>query len=217
MTDSAVLTNPTLTVDLKDSRDSTHLSEHPVRTVTTGEEEQISRAQQGDVAAFDWLILQYRDRSMRLASQIMRRPSEAEDVVQEAFLIAFTQIRKFRHGCTFYTWFYRIVVRLCLNRMRTAEWKNSEANATRANEGSVIPCGFAAAPSENRILVDSLMDRLAPALRGALILREVEGLDYEEIAQALEIPVGTVRSRLSAARLQFQTMWLEIQKETQNV
>src|SRR5262245_40647301 len=82
----------------------------------------LEKAKRGDSAACDWLMTRYRERVIRLAAHVLRRPAEAEDLAQEAFLRAFSQITDFRGDCAFYTWLYRIVVRLCLNRMRTPFW-----------------------------------------------------------------------------------------------
>ncbi len=183
--------------------------------VEANESHYIRRAQQGDMEAFDWLIARHRDRALRLAFQILRQHSDAEDLVQEAFLRAFAQIRSFRLDCTFYTWLYRIVVRLSINRMKSPDWQRSVQN--ELIDINSIPSHSQPAPSENRMLVEKLLSRLSPPLRLTLILREMEGLEYEEIASTLNIPVGTVRSRLSAARAQFQSLWLQIQEETQNV
>lgn len=186
----------------------------PSTQVTAIESHWIRRAQQGDLAAFDWIISQYRERAVRLAAHVLRRPSEAEDIVQEAFLRAFAQIGTFRSDCSFYTWFYKIVVRLCLNRMRTPEWRNRSRCDQELDERR--DRAHTPGPTETRAVVEMLLDQLSPPLRATLVLREVTGLDYEEIAVALSIPVGTVRSRLNAARYHFRLLWLQIQEETRN-
>jgi RNA polymerase sigma-70 factor (ECF subfamily) len=173
----------------------------------------IARARQGDVAAFDWLATRYRARAVRLAAHVLRRPSEAEDVAQEAFLRAFTQIRSFRGDAAFYTWLARIVIRLCLNRMRHPGWYRERAPRDEIDYGET-PQQQTAEQIDTRLLIDALLDRLSPPLRIALVLREVEGLDYQEIADTLQIPVGTVRSRLNAARTQFRTLWQSVLEET---
>lgn len=176
----------------------------------------VCRAQAGEIAAFDWLMQRYRERAIRLAAHILRRPSEAEDLAQEAFLRAFGQIRAFRGDAAFYTWLYRIVVRACLNHMRTPNW-NREHNAL-LDESYLIgiePSGVT--QSENRLLIEALLDNLSPPLRAALVLRELEGLSYEEIAETLEVPVGTVRSRLNAARAQFRALWQKAMEEANHV
>lgn len=189
----------------------------PMSRVDAEEQDWLERARAGEIAAFDWLMNRYRNRAVRLAAHILRRPAEAEDLVQEAFLRAFWQIRDFRGDAAFYTWLYRIVVRLCLNRMRTPDWSRERAltDHTEAVRSGDAPSE--AELSETRLLIEALLDRLTPPLRAALVLRELEGLDYEEIAATLQIPVGTVRSRLNAARSQFRTLWQRAMEEMTHV
>jgi RNA polymerase sigma-70 factor (ECF subfamily) len=168
----------------------------------------IVRARIGDEAAFAWLLDRYRARAMRLAMQVLGRPDEAEDAAQEAFIRAFRNIRSFRGESRFATWFFHIVLRVCLDKKRLKRWE-SEIAWDDAIEPAAPPDA-----ADTRMVVRSLLDRLSPPMRAALILREVEGLEYEEIAHALGIPVGTVRSRLSAARARFRTMWGQIVEET---
>ena len=177
----------------------------------------LARARQGDVAAFEWLMNRYRDRAIRLATHILRRPTEAEDVAQEAFIRAFAQIRNFRGDAAFYSWLYTIVARLCLNRMRQPRWFREWESA---KEEQAYTGGAGMEKEEQyaeRLLIESVLDQLSPPLRAALALRELEGMDYDEIAFALNIPVGTVRSRLNAARGQFRTLWERALKEAANV
>lgn len=177
----------------------------------------LQRARAGELAAFDWLMTRYRDRAVRLAAHVLRRPAEAEDLAQEAFLRAFSQIRDFRGDAAFYTWLYRIIVRLSLNRMRHPDW-HLEFEAVDDQEWIGPPSVPSETDrSETRLLIEVLLDRLTPPLRAALVLRELEGLDYDEIAETLEIPVGTVRSRLNAARTQFRTLWLRAMEEVTHV
>ena len=173
----------------------------------------IARALAGDESGFRWLLDRYRDRAIRLAAHILRSPLEAEDAAQEAFVKAFRNLRSFRGESRFYTWLYHIVVRVCLDKRKLARWKfearDESVDSPRVDciSGSI----------DGRILVESLLDRLSPPMRAALTLRELEGLEYEEIALVLEIPVGTVRSRLNAARSQFRAMWESVEREAQNV
>jgi RNA polymerase sigma-70 factor (ECF subfamily) len=163
----------------------------------------IGRARAGDEAAYRWLLQRYRARVVRLAAHVLRRPEEAEDVAQEAFLRAFRSLGAYRGDGRFYTWLYHIVVRICFDRRRLARWSaempltESESPAVRCPSDSI----------DTQVLVGVLLDRLSPPIRAALVLRELESLEYEEIARVLEVPVGTVRSRLNAARAQFRELW----------
>lgn len=173
----------------------------------------LDRCAAGDERAIRWVLHRYRDRVVRLATHVLHNPREAEDVAQEAFVKAFRQIGQFRGDSGFYAWLYRIVINLCLDRMRrkyvTAELPLDEA---------VVPPSAAALPDmEQRLAVAQVLNSLSPPMRAALVLREVEGLEYAEIARVLHIPIGTVRSRLNAAREQFRRRWAALQEESRHV
>ena len=168
----------------------------------------IARAKTGDEAAYRWLLDRYRARAVRLATHVLRRDSEAEDVAQEAFVKAFGRLSAFRGTGRFAPWLFQIVVRLCLDKKRLARWGAEVPDAFAPT--SMIP----AQDPTTRLLVSALLDQLSPPMRAALVLREMEGLDYEEIAQTLNIPVGTVRSRLNAARAQFRALWEAAQEDS---
>ena len=165
----------------------------------------LARARAGDEAAYRWLLGRYRARAVRLAAHVLRREGEAEDVAQEAFLRAFRRLPSFRGEGRFSAWLFGIVVRLCLDRRRSAWWTH-EAPEEAAPPPSSSPASSAEV-ADTRLLVEALLDRLSPPIRAALVLREMEGLDYDEIAATLGIPVGTVRSRLHTARAQFRALW----------
>jgi len=165
----------------------------------------IDRAKAGDEAAFGWLLSRYRQRAVRTAAHILGNPNEAEDVAQEAFIRAFRGIRQLRADQAFLPWFYRIVVRLCLDRKRLARWTSEDSSAAFEHG---VDTGFSGAVAE-RVVVEQLLRRLSPPLRAVLVLRELEGLDYDDVAQTLGIPIGTVRSRLNVARGQFRKLWTE--------
>jgi len=167
----------------------------------------VARARAGDEAAYRWLLDRYRARAVRLAAHVLRRDGEAEDVAQEAFLRAFRRLPDFRGEGRFSAWLFGIVVRLCLDRRRSARWTR-EVPADAAPPPSSSPD-----TTDTRLLVGALLDRLSPPMRAALVLREMEGLDYDEIAATLGIPVGTVRSRLHAARAQFRALWTAAQED----
>ncbi|MDE2127513.1 MAG: sigma-70 family RNA polymerase sigma factor [Armatimonadetes bacterium] len=172
----------------------------------------LDRCALGDRQAIDWVLHRYRDRIVHVAATVLRNPREAEDVAQEAFIKAFRQIGQFRAESGFYAWLYRIVVNLCLDKMRR---KHVTAEVSL---DAAPPALAASSPDlDKKILVQQLLNSLSPTIRAALLLRDVEGFDYAEIAVLLEIPVGTVRSRLNAARKQFRQRWLALQAEENRV
>ncbi len=182
---------------------------------STEMEIRVHRAISGDKEAFERLVYEHRPRALRLASSVLKNSSEAEDVVQEAFLRAWANISSFRMDCTFYSWMSRIVIRLCLNRLRSPFWKRQDLSMFEtAVQGHMVTHADA---SNARIVVAQLLNSMSPPLRAALILRELDGMEYEEISFALGIPVGTVKSRLNAARNRFAGLWNAIQKETDSV
>lgn len=181
------------------------------------EDRRVALARAGDENACAWLIERYRDRAVRLAAHVLRRPSEAEDVAQEAFLKAFHHLSAFRGDGRFYTWLYPIILRLCLDRKRLARWDTETPSQRAGEELEAADDGRLAEDTLNRLLVGQLMDQLSPPLRAALVLRELEGLEYEEIARVLDIPVGRVRWRLNQARARFRELWIVALQETNHV
>ena len=128
---------------------------------------------------------------------------------------AFRNLHTFRGQGRFYTWLYQIVVRVCLDLRRLARW-NAEVPIETLPEIARGPdAGLAAVDS--RLLVEALLDRISPSMRATLVLRELEGLEYEEIARVMQIPVGRVKGRLHEARAQFEKLLREVMKETDNV
>jgi RNA polymerase sigma-70 factor (ECF subfamily) len=181
------------------------------------ETQYVSRARTGDADAIRWLLGRYRPRAVRLAAHILRqRPEEAEDIAQEAFVRAFRSLPQLRGDGGYGPWLYRIVVRLCLDRQRRAHWNREVSPETKPVETAAfdLPAGDAV---DTRLLVTMLLDRLTPPLRAALVLREIEGLEYDEIAQTLGVPVGTVRSRLHSARAQFRALWTDALEDDTHV
>lgn len=178
----------------------------------TTERAYLDRCALGDERAIRWILNRYRDRVVRLASHVLQNSREAEDVAQDAFVKAFRQISQFRGESGFYAWLYRIVINLCLDRMRR------KSNSSEIITDSILPSRETFCTNiDHRLTVEQVLNSLTPPMRAALVLREVEGLEYAEIAVVLNIPVGTVRSRLSAAREQFRKRWLAIVEESDHV
>jgi RNA polymerase sigma-70 factor (ECF subfamily) len=173
----------------------------------------LDRCALGDEKAIRWVIRRYRERIVRLASHVLHNPRDAEDVAQEAFVKAFRQIDQFRGESGFYAWLYRIVINLCLDRMR-----RKCSTAELSFEATILPTIHGHNPDlDKRLAVEQILDTLSPPMRAALVLREVEGMDYAEISEVLQIPLGTVRSRLNTAREQFRKRWIAAQTEADNV
>jgi RNA polymerase sigma-70 factor (ECF subfamily) len=175
----------------------------------------VARAAKGDHEAFRVLVERYQGRAHRLAMRVLRNDEQAKDVVQDAFLKAYRSLDKFEGRSSFYTWFYRVVMNLCLDAKRRqpagrqVEWDEAHALETPVGVGldAVDPAQqHAKGPegdferAELRHAVRLAIDELPDEARRTLLLREVDGLSYAEIAKALGIPKGTVMSRLHHAR-----------------
>lgn len=169
----------------------------------------VGRVQAGERQAFDLLVSKYQRRLMRVVSRIVHDPVEAEDVVQEAFIKAYRAIRHFRGDSAFYTWLYRIGINTAKNflasqRRRAPASTASDVEHAEALGGEQLrdmntPESVLASLQIART-VNAAMDALPLDLRTAIVLREIEGLSYEEIADIMACPVGTVRSRIFRAR-----------------
>jgi len=165
--------------------------------------ELVERARTGERAAFDQLVARYQRRLLRLVLRLLRDQAEAEDVVQEAFLRAYRALPRFRGDAAFYTWLYRIA----LNGARNAILRRRQRGAP-APLPSQLPAPVPDAGTPESMLlskqvmlaIDAAMEAPPLELRSAIVLREIEGLSYEEIAQVMECPLGTVRSRIFRAR-----------------
>ncbi len=169
----------------------------------------VDRVQQGDKSAFDLLVLKYQHKIIKLIMRYVRDPTEAMDVAQEAFLKAYRAIPSFRGDSAFYTWLYRIAINTAKNHLVAArrrpldydlDTQDPEQYDMQARlKHSDTPEGLVLT-EEIKATVNKAIDLLPEDLRTAIILRELEGMSYEEIAQTMECPVGTVRSRIFRAR-----------------
>jgi RNA polymerase sigma-70 factor (ECF subfamily) len=169
----------------------------------------IRRVQQGDKSAFDLLVVKYQHKIVKLIMRYVRDPSEALDVAQEAFLKAYRAAPSFRGDSAFFTWLYRIAINTAKNHLVAAGRKPVTYDLdTQDPEQSPIlnelreldtPEGLAQS-AELRETIERAIRELPDELRTAILLREIEGMSYEEIAHTMECPVGTVRSRIFRAR-----------------
>ncbi|HMS54299.1 MAG TPA: sigma-70 family RNA polymerase sigma factor [Fimbriimonadaceae bacterium] len=160
----------------------------------------VSRCRQGDETALGLLIARHRARLIRTAANLLRDRHEAEDVAQEAFLKAFRELGRLRDDRAFSGYIYRICVRLCMDRLRLKRAEPGEFDRIQDHDGPSI---------ENRVVIARILDQLPYDLRTTLVLREMEQLSYEEVAEAMHVPIGTVRSRLHTARERFRKLWVE--------
>jgi len=170
----------------------------------------VARAQRGDKRAFELLVLKYQRKLGRLLSRFVRDPAEVEDVTQEAFIKAYRALPSFRGDSAFYTWLYRIGINTAKNYLvalgrrapTTTGFDNEEAegfeDADQLRDASTPESELEG--KEIAATVNRAMDALPADLRTAITLREIEGLSYEEIANVMNCPVGTVRSRIFRAR-----------------
>jgi len=163
----------------------------------------LERARNGDVYALDALMNAHRSRILNLCFQVLRDETEAEDAAQDAFVRAFGNLSGFKSKSSFGTWLYRVALNVCLERKR----------AHRETEDLPLELGAIDKGNDERFALEWALDKLSEPLRIALVLREWHGLSYEEMASALDVPVGTVRSRLSSAREEFRRLWTQMEAE----
>jgi RNA polymerase sigma-70 factor (ECF subfamily) len=169
----------------------------------------VQRVKQGDRAAFDLLVAKYQHKILNLIMRYVKDPSEAMDVAQEAFLKAYRAVPAFRGDSAFYTWLYRIAINTAKNHLVAARRRPMSLEIELSDSESFEP--FAALRDfdspESLALTDEIAEAINDAVEGlpeelrtAILLREIEGMSYEEIADAMDCPVGTVRSRIFRAR-----------------
>lgn len=170
----------------------------------------VLRAQRGDKLAFELLVNKYERKLQRLLSRLVRDPAEVEDVTQEAFIKAYRALPTFRGESAFYTWLYRIGINTAKNYL-TAQGRKGPAtvdidpeDAESASENELAR--DSSTPEQEMMsrqvaeTVNAAMDALPEELRSAIMLREIEGMSYDEIAAIMNCPIGTVRSRIFRAR-----------------
>lgn len=173
----------------------------------------VHRAQQGDLKAFEMLVVKYQRRIESLIARMVRDPNIGSDIAQEVFIRAYRALPNFRGESAFYTWLYRITIntaKKALMDLKKDPLITESALSTIENGEETSPSliepsheespDVLLAAKEVRVALNEAMDALSEDLRQAIILREIEGLSYEEIAEIMSCPIGTVRSRIFRAR-----------------
>ncbi|BBA36775.1 RNA polymerase sigma factor RpoE [Methylocaldum marinum] len=178
-------------------------------TVYIDDQELVHRVQQGDRSAFDRLVRKYQAKLLQLIGRYIKDPHESWDVAQEAFIKAYLALPRFRGDSAFYTWLYRIAINTAKNHlaMRLRRPSEDELDVEEAEQfESAVRLKDQETPEglvlteELAIIIQQALDKLPGELRTAIQLREFDGLSYDEIAQVMQCPVGTVRSRIFRAR-----------------
>ena len=173
------------------------------------DEDLVARVQRGDKSAFDFLVIKYQHKIIQLVNGYIKDPSEAQDVAQEVFLKAYRALGSFRGEAAFYTWLYRIAINTAKNYLLSRSRRSSsfEVDIQDAEAIENAPQLQGMDTPERHLLNEEIVDTIKTAIenlpeemRIAIMLREFEGMSYEEIAVAMDCPVGTVRSRIFRAR-----------------
>lgn len=175
----------------------------------TGDQLLVERAKRGDRRAFDVLVLRYQQKIVKLVMRFVHDPMEAQDVAQEAFIKAYRALPSFRGDSAFFTWLYRIAINTAKNyvvalKRRPIEYELDAQSPERQDSNPMLrdeetPEGIAM-QEELRVTVSRALAELPEELRTAITLRELDGMSYEQIAESMDCPVGTVRSRIFRAR-----------------
>lgn len=184
-----------------------------------GDHDLVQRVQAGDSTAFRALFDKYHRRAFAVAMGVVKNEDDALDAVQEAFVKVHKNIHKFQGSSSFYTWLYRIVMNVSIDHVRRTSRRKSldfdervlHEESEVAGDGALVPSvtnanpGKAALRRELGSAIQAALEELPEHHRAVIVLREIEGMSYEEMAQALEVPKGTVMSRLFHARKKMQT------------
>ncbi len=179
--------------------------------------ELVKRCQAGDTRAFDALVTKYRGRVYCMTYHLIQNETEAWDLAQEAFIKAWRGIGSFKSDATFFTWLYRITHNVCYDWLRKkkiqgdGEFDDSRTEHVAAAGAEAVPRAVRS-PSEQiggaelKARIDEAIARLSPDHRQAILLKEIEGLRYHEIAEVMQTSIGTVMSRLFYARKKLQEL-----------
>lgn len=181
----------------------------------------VARAQAGDAQAFNELVTRYRTRAYAMIYNMVRNEQDAWDLAQDGFLKAWKSIGRFRGQSSFFTWLYRILMNVTIDWVRKRQIEGGtefdDTQALQAVEPGALTAPRAELPPADRLSdkeirerIDASIQRLSAEHRTAIVLREIEGLEYQEIADVMDCSIGTVMSRLFYARKKLQTMLKDV-------
>jgi len=183
----------------------------------------VQACREGRVEAFGELVTRCQGRLYPMVLRLVGSPEDAQDVLQDAFVLGFERLHQFQGGSTFFTWIYRIAVNVALSRLRRSRARRllrlparpgwAAASFDPPDDSPASVPSHEAERAEREAIVEAALDALDPDHRAVVVLKDFEGRRYDEIADLLEIPVGTVRSRLHRARHQLRTRLLPLLDE----
>jgi RNA polymerase sigma-70 factor (ECF subfamily) len=179
--------------------------------VSADDQSLIAECLAGDAAAFGVLVRRYQDRLFNTVIRLVDNADDAQDVVQEAFLNAYQSLDGFKGDSLFFTWLYRIAVNTAIS-LRRKQRVSISIDATRNGEYPIDPLdpseqsrpGHALERAEQERRIQQALSRLSPEHRAVLVMKDMEGQKYETMAEILQVPIGTIRSRLHRARLELR-------------
>lgn len=186
-------------------------SKKQVESVSVDDRDLIAQFLQGDSEAFGELVRRYQDRLFNTVLRMVGSAEDAQDVVQDAFLNAYQSLHNFKGDSLFFTWIYRIAINTAISlkrRKRTVmsiDVANEQGNTYEPLDSSESNRpAFALETAEESRIIHEALQRLSPEHRAVLIMKDMEGQKYETMAEILEVPIGTIRSRLHRARLELR-------------
>jgi RNA polymerase sigma-70 factor (ECF subfamily) len=180
--------------------------------VSADDQRLITASLRGDAAAFGELVRRYQDRLYNTVYRLLGNAEDAQDVVQDAFLNAYQSLDSFKGDAQFFTWLYRIAVNTAISFKRkqrpalSLDGRNGQDSVEPPDTSDAARPGLALERREEERRVQQALNRLSPEHRAVLIMKEMEGLKYEAMAEVLGVPVGTVRSRLHRARTELREL-----------
>jgi len=191
------------------------------QTVNTDDRQLIAACLEGHTAAFGELVRRYQDRLYNTVYRLLDNAEDAQDVVQEAFIHAYESLDSFKGDSQFFTWLYRIAVNAAISWKRKQRMAVPLRLGTDSDGGVLEPPdmaernqpGFALERAEEERRIQAALNRVSPEHRAVLVLKDMEGQSYESMAEILDVPIGTIRSRLHRARLELRAVLEQMQQE----